>query len=242
MRRSLRRPSEIWFIGNLGGGQKPHGFNARLALHPAGMSDSSRGSQRSGDPRKDWNDAVHPAGMPERFDPLRTSFHRFWHPFRMRFSFRTIPVVSAMLRPPATLCHPCGMNRNDSKTTGDSFSPKIPHEPKLLSYEHTHATDLVRPLDEVVLLDVLRESLAERYPDLPEAALDEAEKKIKPARWRGHAASQLGIPRTTDARTRVEGDSAGRLARVSPHRRRRFEPSRRQPPSGRPPVVDQRKQ
>ena len=49
---------------------------------------------------------------------------------------------------------------------------------KLLGYEHTHGTDLVRPLDEVVLLDVLRESLAERYPDLPEAALDEAEKKL----------------------------------------------------------------
>ena len=59
---------------------------------------------------------MHPAGMPERFDPLRTSFHRFWHPFRMRLSFRTIPVVSAMLRPPATLCHPFGMNRNDSNT------------------------------------------------------------------------------------------------------------------------------
>ena len=88
-----------------------------------------RGSQRSGVPRKDWNDAVHPAGMPVRFDPLRTSFHHFWHPFRMRLSFRTIPVVSAMLRPPATLCHPCGMNRNDSKTPGDSFPPKIPHEP-----------------------------------------------------------------------------------------------------------------
>ena len=94
------------------------------------MSDSSRGSQRSADPRKDRNDAVHPAGMPERFDPLRTSFHRFWHPFRMRLSFRTIPVVSAMLRPPATLCHPCGMNRNDSNTPGDSLPPKIPHERK----------------------------------------------------------------------------------------------------------------
>ena len=105
--------SAFGFIGNLGGRQKPHGFNARLAVHPEGMSDSSRGSQRSGDPRKNWNDAVHPAGMPERFDSLRTSFHRFWHPFRMRLSFRTIPVVSAMLRPPATPCHPFGMNRND---------------------------------------------------------------------------------------------------------------------------------
>ena len=47
---------------------------------------------------------------------------------------------------------------------------------KLLGYEHTHGTDIDRPLDEVVLLDVLRESLAERYPDLPEAALDEATK------------------------------------------------------------------
>ena len=81
------------------------------------------GSQRSGDPRKDRNDAVHPAGMPERFDPLRTSFHRFWHPFRMRTSFNSIPVVSAMLRPPATFCHPFGMNRNDFNTSGDSLPP-----------------------------------------------------------------------------------------------------------------------
>ena len=75
--------------------------------------------------------------MPERFKPLRKSFHRFWHPFRMRYSFSTIPVVSAMLRPPATVCHPCGMNRNDSKTTGDSFPPKIPDEP---SFPRTRST------------------------------------------------------------------------------------------------------
>ena len=45
----------------------------------------------------------------------------------MRLSFRTISVVFAMLRPPATFCHPFGMNCNDSKTPGDSFPPKSPH-------------------------------------------------------------------------------------------------------------------
>ena len=69
---------------------------------------------------------MHPDGMPETFDPLRAAFHRLWHPYRMRFSFNTIPVVSAMLRPPATLCHPFGMNRNDPDTPGDSFLPRFP--------------------------------------------------------------------------------------------------------------------
>ena len=74
---------------------------------------------------------LHPAEIPERLDPLRKSFHRFWHPSRMRLSFRTIPVVFAMLRPPATFCHPFGMNRHDSKTPGDSFPLKIPDESPL---------------------------------------------------------------------------------------------------------------
>ncbi len=45
---------------------------------------------------------------------------------------------------------------------------------KRLDYAHTHGTDLNRPLDEVVLHGVLRKSLSERYPDLPESSLDEA--------------------------------------------------------------------
>ena len=121
------------FIGNLGGRPNSDGCNARLAVHPEGMSDSSRGSQRSGDPRKVWNDAVHPGGMPEICDDLRNTFHWFWHPSGMRYSLSSIPVVSAMLRPPATVCHPCGMNRNDSKTPGDSFPSKRSPDPKFLT-------------------------------------------------------------------------------------------------------------
>ena len=93
---------ELWFIGNLGGMQESHGFDSRLAVHPGGMSENSRGSKRSGDPRKARNEAVHPGGMPELLDDLRKTFPRFWHPSRMRSSFRTIPVVCATLRPPAT--------------------------------------------------------------------------------------------------------------------------------------------
>ena len=63
-----------------------------------------------------------------------------------------------------------------SHGTESEFESTTIERLRLLGYEHTHATDLVRPLDEVVLLDVLRESLAERYPDLPDAALDEAVK------------------------------------------------------------------
>jgi type I restriction enzyme R subunit len=41
-------------------------------------------------------------------------------------------------------------------------------------YVHRHGEDLERPREEVVLLDSLRESLRRRYPDLPEAAIEEA--------------------------------------------------------------------
>lgn len=43
-----------------------------------------------------------------------------------------------------------------------------------LGYHHQHGEDLDRPHDEVVLKDVLRPSLARRYPDLPPKAIDEA--------------------------------------------------------------------
>ena len=74
-----------------------------LRFIPNGMSENSRESQHSGDPRKARNEAVHPAGMPELLDDLRKTFRRCWHPSRMRSSFRTNPVVSATLRPPATV-------------------------------------------------------------------------------------------------------------------------------------------
>ena len=43
-----------------------------------------------------------------------------------------------------------------------------------LSYHHQHGEDLDRPHDEVVLKDVLRSTLARRYPELPAKAIDEA--------------------------------------------------------------------
>lgn len=43
-----------------------------------------------------------------------------------------------------------------------------------LGYGYLSGPDLARPHDEVVLRDVLRASLAARYPDLPAASLDEA--------------------------------------------------------------------
>lgn len=45
---------------------------------------------------------------------------------------------------------------------------------KLLGYSYRHGEDLDRSLDEVVLRDVLRENLCDRYPDLPDRAIDEA--------------------------------------------------------------------
>jgi len=47
-----------------------------------------------------------------------------------------------------------------------------------LGYRHAFGPEIVRPLDQVVLKDVLRASLAARYPDLPDAALDEAVARI----------------------------------------------------------------
>lgn len=43
-----------------------------------------------------------------------------------------------------------------------------------LGYQHLPGQEINRPHDEVVLANVLRASLARRYPDLPAAALDEA--------------------------------------------------------------------
>jgi type I restriction enzyme R subunit len=43
-----------------------------------------------------------------------------------------------------------------------------------IAYKHIHGDDLERPLDEIVLRDRLRASLARRYPALPARSLDEA--------------------------------------------------------------------
>src|SRR5437867_933162 len=45
-------------------------------------------------------------------------------------------------------------------------------------YLHQHGGDIIRPQDEVILKDVLRETLARRYPDLPAGALDKAVARI----------------------------------------------------------------
>src|SRR5438094_564498 len=47
-----------------------------------------------------------------------------------------------------------------------------------LGYFHTHGEEIIRLHDEVVLKDVLRDSLASRYPDLPPKALNEAVAQI----------------------------------------------------------------
>jgi len=41
-------------------------------------------------------------------------------------------------------------------------------------YTHIHGEELIRPLEEVVLRDMLRENLICRYPELPERSIDEA--------------------------------------------------------------------
>jgi len=47
-----------------------------------------------------------------------------------------------------------------------------------LRYQHTFGPEIERLPDQAVLKDVLRASLAARYPDLPDAALDEAVARI----------------------------------------------------------------
>jgi type I restriction enzyme R subunit len=47
-----------------------------------------------------------------------------------------------------------------------------------LRYQHTFGPEIERAPDQVVLKDMLRDSLAARYPDLPDAALDEAVARI----------------------------------------------------------------
>jgi len=47
-----------------------------------------------------------------------------------------------------------------------------------LRYQHAFGPEIERTPDQVVLKDVLRASLAQRYPDLPDAALDEAVARI----------------------------------------------------------------
>ena len=47
-------------------------------------------------------------------------------------------------------------------------------------YKHLLGPELERPHDEVVLKDLLRSNLAERYPELPLSALDEAEPTRRP--------------------------------------------------------------
>ena len=47
-----------------------------------------------------------------------------------------------------------------------------------LGYEHIIGLELERPHEEVVFRDTLRANLAERYPDLPAKALDEAVAQI----------------------------------------------------------------
>ena len=55
----------------------------------------------------------------------------FWHPCGMHCIVPIFPEVSAALRPPATVCHPFGMNRK-SRIESVRFlsSPKIPNEPE----------------------------------------------------------------------------------------------------------------
>ena len=49
---------------------------------------------------------------------------------------------------------------------------------QLGGYTHVHGSDLDREYDEVVLADVLRENLTERYPELPGSAIEQAIQRI----------------------------------------------------------------
>ncbi len=58
--------------------------------------------------------------------------------------------------------------------TETDFELTTIHRLEQLGYQPVFGMDIERPRDEVVLKDVLRQSLASRYTDLPPAALDEA--------------------------------------------------------------------
>lgn len=49
---------------------------------------------------------------------------------------------------------------------------------ELLGYRYSHGDDLTRPEEEVVLVDILREKLTERYGDIPAAAIEESVRRF----------------------------------------------------------------
>ena len=93
---------------------------------------------------------MHPGGMPEVFDDLGGTFDVFLHPFRMRYPSNSIPVVSAALRPPATVCHPFGMNRSCRCNRRFRLRSLRPHS-------HRSIEPQDRAIEHAVLEDVLDE-------------------------------------------------------------------------------------
>ena len=62
-------------------------------IHPAGMSESSRWSQRSEDHRNDGEDKVHPEGVPEDVQVCRKIIEHFWQPSGMHCLVLCLPGV-----------------------------------------------------------------------------------------------------------------------------------------------------
>src|SRR5580765_1769268 len=84
-----------------------------IAFQPGGLSEGSRTSQSSGDLRNLRRTESHPRGMPERsFNTRRdcTKSRRPGAPPGCPNLFHLSAKVSAPLRPPATVWHPCGVH------------------------------------------------------------------------------------------------------------------------------------
>ena len=93
-------------------GMELTGRFAAIAVHPEGMAENSRWSQRSGDHRNVVGCQSHPEGMPENSDRSCGIIEDFWHPSGMHRFGSNFPGVYAALRPLATVCHPFGMSCN----------------------------------------------------------------------------------------------------------------------------------
>jgi len=59
------------------------------------------------------NIACHAFKLPDGTDPARVA--DLWHPSRMPKPITALPEVSAALRPPATVCQPCGLLKWDKR-------------------------------------------------------------------------------------------------------------------------------
>ena len=120
--------SDSW--GILGGNESP-GVLESLRFIPQGWQRVAGGRSIAETTGMARNDNRILKGCQKRWNDVRSGSKRSGIPAGCTASFQSFRGVSAALRPPATLCHPFGMNRKSRIETVRSLSsPKIPDESK----------------------------------------------------------------------------------------------------------------